>query len=118
LIFYNIRQISEKSLIFVIARHGSLFFRQYLYDIIPQTAAKATNRVVKERFIMSNIIKKVAKQNGVSVKEVRKDLEEMIKVGTTSTGSKAIVCWSQFGGKAPTTEQFISALSKTVVART
>ena len=29
---------------------------------------------------MSNILKKVAKQNGVSVKEVRKDLEEMIKV--------------------------------------
>ena len=34
---------------------------------------------------MKNIIKKVAKQHGVSVKEVRKDFEEMIKVGMSST---------------------------------
>ena len=67
---------------------------------------------------MSNIIKKVAKQNGVSVKEVRRDLEEMIKVGMSSAEPEAVMFWSQFGGKAPTLEQFVSALSKSVVART
>ncbi len=67
---------------------------------------------------MSNIIKKVAKQNGVSVKEVRRDLEEMIKVGMSSAEPEAVMFWSQFGGKAPTPEQFVSALSKSVVART
>ena len=33
---------------------------------------------------MSNTIKKVAKQHGVSVKEVRRDFKEMIKVGMSS----------------------------------
>ena len=67
---------------------------------------------------MSNIIKKVAKQHGVSVKEVRKDFEEMIRVGMESSDSEAVMFWSQFGGKTPTPEQFISALSKSVVAGT
>ena len=66
---------------------------------------------------MSNIIKNVAKQNGVSVKEVRKDLEEMINVGMSSTEPEAIMFWSQFGGKAPTPEQFIAALSAATKAR-
>ena len=67
---------------------------------------------------MSNVIKKVAKEHGVSVKEVRKDYEEMIKVGMSSTDPDAVIFWSQFGGKAPTPEQVISALSKSVVAGT
>ena len=50
---------------------------------------------------MGNIIKKVAKQNGISVKEVRKDLEEMIKVGMESSNPEAVMFWSQFGGKKP-----------------
>ncbi len=66
---------------------------------------------------MSNIIKKVAKQNGVSVKEVRKDLEEMIKVGMSSTDPEAVMFWSQFGGKTPTPEQLIAALSSSVKAK-
>ncbi len=66
---------------------------------------------------MSNIIKKVAKQNGVSVKEVRKDLEEMIKVGMSSTEPEAVMFWSQFGGKIPTPEQLIAALSSSVKAK-
>ena len=66
---------------------------------------------------MSNILKKVAKQNGVSVKEVRKDLEEMIKVGMSSTEPEAIMFWSQFGGKTPTPEQFIAALTAATKAR-
>ena len=67
---------------------------------------------------MSSIIKKVAKQHGVSVKEVRRDIEEMIKVGMSSTDPEAVMFWSQFGGKTPTPEHFISALSKSVVAGT
>ena len=67
---------------------------------------------------MKNIIKKVAKQHGVSVKEARRDIAEMIKVGMSSTDPEAVIFWSQFGGKAPTPEQFISALSKSVVAGT
>jgi len=66
---------------------------------------------------MRNIIKKVAKQNGVSVKEVRRDLEEMIKVGMSSTDPVAFMFWSQFGGKVPTPEQLIAALSSSVKAR-
>ena len=66
---------------------------------------------------MSNIIKKVAKQNGVSVKEVRRDIAEMIKVGMSSTESEAAMFWSQFGGKTPTPEQLIAALSSSVKAR-
>lgn len=66
---------------------------------------------------MRNIIKKVAKQNGVSVKEVRRDLEEMIKVGMSSTDPEAFMFWSQFGGKVPTPEQLIAALSSSVKAR-
>ena len=66
---------------------------------------------------MSNIIKKVAKRHGISVKEVRKDFEEMIKVGISSTDPDAVIFWSQFGGKAPTPEQFIAAITSRVNAR-
>ena len=66
---------------------------------------------------MRNIIKKVAKQNGVSDKEDRRDLEEMIKVGMSSTDPVAFMFWSQFGGKVPTPEQLIAALSSSVKAR-
>ena len=66
---------------------------------------------------MSNIIKKVAKQNSVSVKEVRRDLEETIKVGMSSTDPEAVMFWSQFGGKTPTPEQLIAALSSSVKAK-
>ena len=63
---------------------------------------------------MSNIIKKTAKQNCVSVKEVRRDFEEMIRVGMSSTEPEAVIFWSQFGGRTPTPEQFIAALSAAV----
>ena len=66
---------------------------------------------------MKKLIKQVAKQNGVSVKEVRRDLEEMIKVGMSSTDPVAFMFWSQFGGKVPTPEQLIAALSSSVKAR-
>lgn len=65
---------------------------------------------------MSNIIKKVAKQNGVSVKEIRKDFDEMIRVGMSSTEPEAVMFWEQFGDKTPTPEQFIAALTSSVKA--
>ena len=65
---------------------------------------------------MSNIIKKVAKQHGVSVKKVRRDITEMIKVGMSSTDPEEVMFWSQFGGKAPTPEQFIAAVTSSVMA--
>lgn len=63
---------------------------------------------------MKNIIKQTAKQYGVSVKEVRRDIAEMIKVGMSSTDPKAVMFWSQFGGKTPTPEQFIAAVTASV----
>ncbi|MBP5606617.1 MAG: hypothetical protein J6X60_13925 [Ruminiclostridium sp.] len=65
---------------------------------------------------MSSIIKKVAKQNGVSVKEVRRDFEKMIKVRMSSKEPEAVMFWSQFGGNAPTPEQFIAAVTSSVRA--
>ena len=65
---------------------------------------------------MSNIIKKVAMQHGVSVKEVRKDFEKMIRVGMESSDPEAVMFWSQFGGKKPTPEQFIAAVTSSVKA--
>ncbi len=58
-----------------------------------------------------NTIKKVAKHYDVSVKEVRKDFEEMIRVGMSSTEPETVMFWSQFGGRTPTPEQFIAALT-------
>ena len=65
---------------------------------------------------MKNIIKQTAKQYGVSVKEVRRDIAEMIKVGMSSTDPEAVMFWSQFGGKTPTPEQFIAAVTASVRA--
>ena len=58
-----------------------------------------------------NTIKKVAKHYDVSVKEVRKDFEEMIRAGMSSTEPEAVMFWSQFVGRTPTPEQFIAALT-------
>ena len=65
---------------------------------------------------MKNIIKQTAKQYGASVKEVRRYIAEMIKVGMSSTDPEAVMFWSQFGGKTPTPEQFIAAVTASVRA--
>jgi ribosome recycling factor len=46
---------------------------------------------MQKELIIMNTIKKVAKQHGVSVKEVRRDFEEMIKVGMSSTEPEAVM---------------------------
>ena len=66
---------------------------------------------------MKKIIKQTAKQYGISVKEVRRDIAEMIKVGMSSTDPEAVMFWSQFGGKTPTPEQFIVAMTSLVNTR-
>ena len=66
---------------------------------------------------MKNIIKQTAKQYGVTVKEVRRDIAEMIKVGMSSTDQEAVLLWSQFGGKAPTQEKFLAVMSSSVNTR-
>ncbi|MBR1433271.1 sporulation initiation factor Spo0A C-terminal domain-containing protein [Ruminococcus sp.] len=66
---------------------------------------------------MKNIIKQTAKQYGVTVKEVRRDIAEMIKVGMSSTDPEAVLFWSQFGGKAPTPEKFLAVMASSVNTR-
>ena len=66
---------------------------------------------------MKKIIKQTAKQYGVTDSEVRRDLTEMIRVGMSSAEPDAIAFWSQFGGKKPTPEQFITALASSVKTR-
>ena len=63
---------------------------------------------------MKNIIKEAAKQNNVSVKEVHREIGAAIDEGMKCTDPYAIEFWKQFGGKKPTVEQFLKALSACV----
>lgn len=63
---------------------------------------------------MNNIIKETAKQNNVSVKEVRREIGAAIDEGMKCTDTYAIEFWKQFGGKKPTVEEFLKALSACV----
>ena len=66
---------------------------------------------------MKKLIKQVAKQNGVSVTEVRREIAAAIKEGMSSTEPEAVLFWSQFGGKVPTPEQLITVLLQSVSER-
>ena len=66
---------------------------------------------------MKKLIKQVAKQNGVSVNEVRREIAAAIKEGMSSTEPEAVLFWSQFGGKVPTPEQLITVLLQSVSER-
>ena len=61
---------------------------------------------------MKNIVKETAKMNGVSVKEVRREINAAIDEGMKSDDPMAIAFWEQWGGKKPTVEQFLAALAK------
>ena len=63
---------------------------------------------------MNNIIKETAKQNNVSVKEVRREIGAAIDEGMKCTDPYAIEFRKQFGGKKPTVEEFLKALSACV----
>ncbi len=65
---------------------------------------------------MKNIIKETAKQNNTSVKEVRREIGAAIDEGMKCTDPYAIEFWKQFGGKKPTVEQFLKALSASVTS--
>lgn len=66
---------------------------------------------------MKNVIRQTAKAHGVSKKEVRRELKELIRAGMASDDPKAVLFWSQFGGKAPSPEMLISVLATNAAER-
>lgn len=56
-----------------------------------------------------NVIKKVAKAHGVSVKEVREEMQKAIRAGRESSDPNAQAMWNRLfpDGKEPTPEEFI-----------
>ncbi|MBQ3841842.1 MAG: hypothetical protein II820_04020 [Ruminiclostridium sp.] len=66
---------------------------------------------------MKNIIKQTAKAHGVSEKDVRRELKELIKEGMTSNDPDAVLFWSQFEGKEPSPEMLISILASSTAER-
>lgn len=59
-------------------------------------------------------IKKVAAENGVTVKEVREEIQKAIDEGMKSTDPKAIELWKNCPkkGSKPTPEELIEYLTK------
>ena len=55
------------------------------------------------------VIKKVAKAHGVSVKEVREEMQKAIRAGRESSDPNAQAMWNRLfpDGKEPTPEEFI-----------
>ncbi len=56
-----------------------------------------------------NVIKRVAKAHGVSVKEVREEMQKAIRAGRESSDPNAQAMWNRLfpDGKEPTPEEFI-----------
>ena len=63
-----------------------------------------------------NIIREVAKKNGVSEKEVRNELKIAIRVAMQSTDPIAQFFWKQIvpDGREPSVEKVIAALASTI----
>ena len=61
-----------------------------------------------------NAISKVAAENGVTVKEVREEIQKAIDEGMKSTDPKAIELWKNCPkkGEKPTPEEVIEYISK------
>ena len=66
---------------------------------------------------MKNVIRQTAKAHGVSEKEVRRELRELIRAGMASDDPEAVLFWSQFGGKEPSPEMLISVLAANAAER-
>ena len=66
-----------------------------------------------------NVIKKIAKANGVSEKEVREEMRMAIKAAMANSDPQAKATWKMMfpNGKEPTPEEFIKALSGAVTAQ-
>lgn len=67
---------------------------------------------------MKNLIEQIARQNGVTADEVRKDIAEMIRIGMDSADSEAIKFWSQFERGVPSPKEFLYALTVYVRIKT
>ena len=67
---------------------------------------------------IKNVIKKVAKQHGVSCERVRKDIKEAIQVGMASDNPTVRENWRKISknGREPTVEEVIAFLALEVEA--
>lgn len=67
----------------------------------------------------NHAIKKVAKQNGVRIEDVRREIEIAIAAGKTNPDPKVQAYWKGIPceGEYPTPEEFITFLSKQVSPR-
>lgn len=71
------------------------------------------------RKLQMKVIKKVAKVHGVSVKEVREEMQKAIRAGRESSDPNAQAMWNRLfpDGKEPTPEELIRVLAGEVRAR-
>ena len=67
---------------------------------------------------IKNVIKKVAKQHGVSCEQVRNDIKEAIRIGMASKDPIAKENWRKISknGREPTVEEVIAFLALEVEA--
>ena len=63
-----------------------------------------------------NIIRLIAKEHGVTPAEVKKDMQEAIRIGMSSTDPVAQAYWKRIAptGKEPTIEEFLAFLTSEV----
>lgn len=62
----------------------------------------------------AKIIEHIAAEHGVSVSEIRRDMEEALEAGYESRDKDeyARTFWGQWNGRKPTLEEFITATAK------
>ena len=67
----------------------------------------------------NNIIRQIAKENGVSPAEVKKDMQEAIRVGMASPDPKVQAEWKRISpsGKEPSVEELLAYLTLKAVSR-
>lgn len=67
---------------------------------------------------LKHIIRQIAKRNGVTPAEVRKDMEEAMRISMTSSDPVAMAHWRNItsNGREPRLEDFIAYLTHTAKA--
>ncbi|MCL1832043.1 MAG: hypothetical protein FWG45_03920 [Oscillospiraceae bacterium] len=60
-------------------------------------------------------IERVALQEGISVKEARREMQKALDIAYTNKGTD--VFWHKWGGRKPTLEEFVSAATDKVLTR-
>ena len=63
------------------------------------------------------IIKKIAKENGVTPKQIKKDMKEAIQIGMSSQDPVAQAFWKQIApdGKEPSIDTFLKYCANRIV---